>query len=368
MVYQICLNMIVKNESRVIERLLKTVLPYIDYYVICDTGSTDDTCKIIEKTLKDIRGCIYHDKWKNFGINRDLALQRVPRNCKYVMTIDADDELVSKYSTNDVKNWLQTIKDDIYYIYKNNDNVLNSVPFLINTRNKKWKFIQPVHNQLICKSKIFSKNQISSDIIYIKVNPMEGAKSHNLTEKEKYLKDALILEKEEKTDSVLFHLAQSYYDAQEYEKSYKSYEEVTRTNKNQEHVYFSKFRMGVCAIRLEKDYQEIKRLLIDANDYRPTRIEALFELIKYCQETQRYQEGYELGLKAMKLERSTDRLYVDHRIYNHHLYDKFSICAFYSKHYTEAIDALNTILRNGYCTKEQETIYKSYILSIKSYI
>ena len=45
---KLCLNMIVKNESAIIERLLETVAPIIDTYCICDTGSTDDTKEKIE--------------------------------------------------------------------------------------------------------------------------------------------------------------------------------------------------------------------------------------------------------------------------------------------------------------------------------
>ena len=44
----ICLNMIVKNESKIILRLLDTVLPIIDTYCICDTGSTDMTKELIK--------------------------------------------------------------------------------------------------------------------------------------------------------------------------------------------------------------------------------------------------------------------------------------------------------------------------------
>ena len=44
---KLCLNMIVKNESKVIRRLLESALPIIDSYCICDTGSTDDTKEII---------------------------------------------------------------------------------------------------------------------------------------------------------------------------------------------------------------------------------------------------------------------------------------------------------------------------------
>ena len=44
---KICLNMIVKNESKVILRLFNSVYKFIDSYCICDTGSTDDTVSII---------------------------------------------------------------------------------------------------------------------------------------------------------------------------------------------------------------------------------------------------------------------------------------------------------------------------------
>ena len=46
----LCLNMIVKNESKIITRLLESVLPIIDTYCICDTGSTDNTIEVIEKS------------------------------------------------------------------------------------------------------------------------------------------------------------------------------------------------------------------------------------------------------------------------------------------------------------------------------
>ena len=49
---KICLNMIVKNESKIITRLLKSVLPLIDSYCICDTGSTDNTIEIIQEFFK----------------------------------------------------------------------------------------------------------------------------------------------------------------------------------------------------------------------------------------------------------------------------------------------------------------------------
>ena len=50
---KICLNMIVKNESHIIKETLINITNYlnIQYYVICDTGSTDNTKEIINYFL-----------------------------------------------------------------------------------------------------------------------------------------------------------------------------------------------------------------------------------------------------------------------------------------------------------------------------
>ena len=46
----LCLNMIVKNEAHIILTTLNNLLQYIDfaYWVISDTGSTDNTQEIIK--------------------------------------------------------------------------------------------------------------------------------------------------------------------------------------------------------------------------------------------------------------------------------------------------------------------------------
>src|SRR5690606_28033249 len=47
----ICLNMIVKNETSVLPRLFRSLKDYIDYYVIVDTGSTDRTIALIAEEM-----------------------------------------------------------------------------------------------------------------------------------------------------------------------------------------------------------------------------------------------------------------------------------------------------------------------------
>ena len=75
----ICLNMIVKNESHIIEKTLENLCYYIDFdaYYISDTGSTDNTMDLIRAFFKkrNIPGHIEQVEWRDFGFNRTLALQ-----------------------------------------------------------------------------------------------------------------------------------------------------------------------------------------------------------------------------------------------------------------------------------------------------
>ena len=88
------LNMIVKNEGHIIRdtltKLLKKV-PEIDYWVISDTGSTDETKKIISDFFKErnIKGELFDDEWKDFGYNRTKALEHAFGKSKYLLIFDA---------------------------------------------------------------------------------------------------------------------------------------------------------------------------------------------------------------------------------------------------------------------------------------
>ena len=92
---KLCLNMIVKNESRIIRRLMESVIGVIDSYCICDTGSTDDTITIIRDymTTAGKSGEVYSEPFKNFGYNRTHALERAAKWADHALLLDADMKL-----------------------------------------------------------------------------------------------------------------------------------------------------------------------------------------------------------------------------------------------------------------------------------
>ena len=88
----LCLNMIVKNESKIITRLFDSVVTIIDSYCICDTGSTDDTVQIIRDyfSKKNIPGLIIFEPFKHFCHNRNFALHSALGLSDYILVMDAD--------------------------------------------------------------------------------------------------------------------------------------------------------------------------------------------------------------------------------------------------------------------------------------
>ena len=118
----ICLNMILKNESKIITRLLKSVLPIIDSYCICDTGSTDNTIELIESFFadKNIKGKIVNEPFRDFGYNRTFALKQclgMP-NADYLLLMDADMVFLFDPSF-DISLFKENLKQkDAYYIFQ----------------------------------------------------------------------------------------------------------------------------------------------------------------------------------------------------------------------------------------------------------
>ena len=88
----IALVMIVRDEAAVIERCLRSCLPIVDSYCICDTGSSDDTIAIIERccAAAGVPGMVHQRDWVDFGHNRTESMALARGSADWLFTIDAD--------------------------------------------------------------------------------------------------------------------------------------------------------------------------------------------------------------------------------------------------------------------------------------
>ena len=86
----LCLCMMVCNEAHVIGRALRSIRDHIDFWVICDNGSTDATLPEIFNTLSGIPGQLHRTTWVNFGHNRQRTLRLAQGKADYILIMDAD--------------------------------------------------------------------------------------------------------------------------------------------------------------------------------------------------------------------------------------------------------------------------------------
>jgi len=118
--------MIVKNESKIITRFFDSVLPFIDGYCICDTGSSDDTKDIIRTYFekKELPGKIVEKDFVDFSTNRNFALQACHsmKDMDYILLLDADMKL--NIGTMDIQEFKETMDKDAYFLFQGNDSFM----------------------------------------------------------------------------------------------------------------------------------------------------------------------------------------------------------------------------------------------------
>lgn len=327
--------MIVKNESHIILETLASVKPYIDYWVICDTGSTDNTPVLIEGFFRDagIPGELHRVVWKNFGFNRTQVFELAKNKGDYLWVIDADDYLVGNLDfggLNADAYRLKYVLGDITY-YR--DQLFRG--------DLAWEYKGVLHEYPHCPAKEQLNKVVLNGDYYIQARTV-GARS-KLDPKEKYLGDARLLENAllEEQDSgliarYLFYLAQSYRDAGEHEKAIKRYWDRVAAGGWVEEVWYSLYQIGRLNEQLNQADQA-KIAYLQAFEYRPSRAESLYSLGKLCNVRREFAQAHLFLEQAANIPYTDDILFVSKTVYDYEIDFERSICAYWIGDYRQSV-------------------------------
>ena len=281
----ICLNMIVKNESHIIENTLEKLCNKIrfDYWVICDTGSTDNTPQIITDFFlkKGIKGELFYDEWVNFAHNRTLALQRAYKKTELLLVFDADDEIIG-----DVNIPREVLFDEYHMKFGSHLGTSYTRVLLINNY-KKFEFFSVIHEFISCKETPSRSTVVDGN--YYVISGRSGSRS---LDPNKYLNDAIVLEKAYvealQKDDQLYHryayyCANSYRDCGRFEDAINWYK-ITLSHEKQwpQEKYTACLFIYDCYKVLKQDDVGFF-YLVKAFNYDNERVECLFPLlVHYC--------------------------------------------------------------------------------------
>jgi glycosyltransferase involved in cell wall biosynthesis len=341
----ICLNMIVKNEAAVIRRCLESVRPIINYWVIVDTGSTDDTMEIIRDTLKDVPGELHEHPWVDFALNRTQALEYAlhgpdggPRG-DYIFIIDADDVLclADRFE-------MPKLEADGYTIEMRFPSIV--YPFLRLIRSDlPWRWVGVLHEYLTCET---PTSQASLPGLAIMVNS-EGARSQDPL---KFRRDALVLEKalldEPNNARYVFYLAQSYRDAGEPELALRQYRRRSEIGGWPEEVWFSLYQIASIKERAGKPWGESLEDYLAAFQYHPDRAEPLYRIGMHYQAKREFNLAYLFLGRALQLPLPTgNRLFIEKPLYDHLIALEYAVSCYWLGYHTEAIEVNRGLLKHG---------------------
>jgi len=274
--------MIVKNEAHLIIECFKHLAIFIqfDYWVINDNGSTDGTQKLIKDYFaeKGIPGELDETPWQDFAFNRTRAFELAYKKTDYAFVWDADDEIWG-----DFKLPTDLVADHYKFIFGNEGGTRYSRCQLFNN-HKRWHYVGVLHEYPACLEKADEPVDILGNYYFISGRRGDRSKDPN-----KYLKDALILEKAfkeayEKKDGIYnrycFYTAQSYNSCNHHEKAIEYYKKVLTLDNWIQEKYVS-------CIEIYDQYDRLKRnqeglfYLVESYKYDSRRIEGIYRLIKY---------------------------------------------------------------------------------------
>ncbi len=356
----VCLNMIVRDEAPVIERLLRSTRAAIDYFVIVDTGSTDGTPELIQRLSAelDLPGEIHFRQWVNFGHNRQqaLALALAADRGDWLLFIDADEELVCP----DPGFFERLEPGATYKLEKHQGTGRYALPNLVDVRHTQWQWRAPVHEYL--KFLGGSQRRILSKEAWILYREGQGGRSRGVSKRDKYLRDVTLLEaalaEDPEDPRSRFYLAQSYRDAGEHRLAYENYDRRTRMAGWDQETYMAHYEKGRLAILLALGDEVIVSELLKAHEMRPMRAEPLWLLARFSRFRGLCVEGYRIALMGLKIPLPADTLFVDKAVYDWRLLEEFALCAHILGRHQDAAQAVERILRGGlYPSEEWERLH-----------
>jgi glycosyltransferase involved in cell wall biosynthesis len=321
---QIALILMIRNESKIIERCLKAVEGIVDAFCVHDTGSTDNTCDIVKEFLVGRTGCLTTSEWCDFGYNRTRSFQTARDYIRdtlkwdlsktYGLLLDAD----MIFEAGSLRQ--QNLTELAYTILQCNGDIEYPNCRLIRMDHE-WVCRGVTHEYWDGDTKPLPKS-----ICWINDKNDGGCKS------DKFERDARLLEKGLQDDPTnvryMFYLAQTYHCLGRHEDAIRMYKKRFRAGGWDEERWYSLYMIGQTYLTLG-NVPKFEKYMLQARAHRPHRAEPLYKLAKYFREKSEHYKAYQYILLGRDIPLSTDALFIETNVYTGLFDYEETICLYY---------------------------------------
>ena len=318
--------LMVKNEEMFITKTLQPFLDVgIDSYLVLDTGSDDNTILVTEKLFEKYNikhGYIFKQQFVDFATSRNYALECAESNfpnAKFLFMIDAE------WYVQNVDLLLQICADNvddkidsfiIRICHQNNEYYVRR----IFKKNKKIRFVEPIHEYAI----VNSPQELPNEIYILFDFTQCGVEKSRIRWKKDI--DVLLKEYEKRPQDlrILFYLGQTYSDLQDYQNAIFWYEKRLQAGGWIEEKLLASYRIAQIYDFLN-NWPMACSYYIQAYNLNPDRAESLVAIAKHYLNIKDYNSSYFFAKKACEKPYPKNAVVVDRFIY---LYERFDILSY----------------------------------------
>jgi tetratricopeptide (TPR) repeat protein len=322
--------MIVRDEADRIVRCLESCRELIDYWVICDTGSVDETPALVERALAGVPGELHHHEWVDFGHNRSGLMELAHGKADYLLLLDAD------WTVEVEPGALEGLTADAYMVPHPGDTVFHNKR-LVSGRIP-WRYEGATHEYITSPQE---RTCELLDGLKIHVESVGGVRTGRFKRDLELLTAAI--ERDANDARAVFYLAQTYRDMGEHKQAILNYERRARMGGWEEEVFYSLFQVGVLSAEAG-DWPAGLTALIAAFEHRPARIEPLYELASRLRVRGDYETAHVFASRGLNRPMPADLLFVQPWIYRWGLLFEYSISAYWTGDTRRALAACDRLL------------------------
>lgn len=351
--------MIVKNEAANLARCLAAAADHIDCFVICDTGSTDNTVAFIREffAARGIPGEIPVTEFRNFEQARNAALDAArasPLQFDYLLLCDADMELVVRRP-----GFREELTAPAYMVtQQHTDGQLAYGNLRLLRRDLAARYRGVTHEYLDVEPRLVA----AFDGIYF----LDHASGANRTTK--FQRDIALLtdglREEPGNARYVFYLANSYFDLGDAQNALVQYSKRMRMGGWEEEVFYSQYRYALC-LRQQGRAAEMVGALLAAHRQFPHRAEPLHVLAMHHQARQQHAQAYRCAELGAKIPQPASGLFVEPEVYRWRLLDIMAVSAFHLKRFAESRD-LNRRLLDLVPPEHRERAFSNLQASVRA--
>jgi glycosyltransferase involved in cell wall biosynthesis len=341
------LTMILKDEARTIGATLASVKPFVDRWVILDTGSTDGTQDVVREAMAGVPGELHEEPFVDFATTRNRGLELSGEATEFILWLDADDELTGG---KDLRAFLARERAargddrDAYYVRVDTGIQFDSARVVRSSAG--WRFRGVVH-EVICRE---GRRPPTVRIPGVLLRHFPEAVSAERSRR-RWERDAGLLEgaaaKDPGDARTAFYLAQTYQWLGRLDDAERAFLGRIALGGWWEEVFESKMALARIAQRRGDPWPGVLARYLDAFAFAPGRAEPLHAIAMHYDAEKQPALAYLFARRGAELPLPTNvNLFLDEDIYRWKLADIVGACAYWIGEYEVGEQAVRRALQH----------------------